>query len=41
MAMPLTILEHVDILGAPVPDESQERCVRRHDIGGFAIGKSL
>jgi hypothetical protein len=33
--MPLTIIEHVDVLGTTVPGEGQQGCVRRHDVGGF------
>jgi len=40
-ASPPRIFEHVDILGAAVPGEGQQRCVRRDDVGCFAITESL
>ncbi len=40
-ASPPRIIEHVDILGATVPGEGQQRCVCRHDVGYFAITESL
>jgi len=40
-ASPPRIFEHVGILGAAVPGEGQQGCVRRHDDGCFAITESL